>query len=91
MYPHQLSGGEKQRALIAMALVNDPDLLILDEPTASLDALTKTDIIRLLRSAFGERMCMVITHDLSLAAASLRGWQCSMPAGSWRWEGLRIY
>ena len=45
MYPHQLSGGEKQRALIAMALVNDPDLLILDEPTASLDALTKADII----------------------------------------------
>lgn len=69
MYPHQLSGGEKQRALIAMALVNDPDLLILDEPTASLDALTKTEIMELLRSAVGERMCMVITHDLSLASA----------------------
>jgi len=69
MYPHQLSGGEKQRALIAMALVNDPDLLILDEPTASLDALTKADIIELLRSAIVGRMCMVITHDLSLAAS----------------------
>jgi peptide/nickel transport system ATP-binding protein len=69
MYPHQLSGGEKQRALIAMALVNDPDLLILDEPTASLDALTKADIIELLRSAVAGRMCMVITHDLSLAAS----------------------
>ena len=69
MYPHQLSGGEKQRALIAMALVNDPDLLILDEPTASLDALTKTDIIELLRSTVGERMCMIITHDLSLASS----------------------
>lgn len=69
MYPHQLSGGEKQRVLIAMALVNDPDLLILDEPTASLDALTKADIIRLFRSATLGRICIVITHDLSLATA----------------------
>jgi peptide/nickel transport system ATP-binding protein len=69
MYPHQLSGGEKQRVLIAMALVNDPDLLILDEPTASLDALTKADIIRLFRSAILGRICIVITHDISLAAA----------------------
>lgn len=69
MYPHQLSGGEKQRVLIALALVNDPDLLILDEPTASLDALTKADIIRLFRSAILGRICIVITHDISLAAA----------------------
>jgi len=69
MYPHQLSGGEKQRVLIAMALVNDPDLLILDEPTASLDALTKADIIRLFQSATLGRICIVITHDLSLAAS----------------------
>jgi len=69
MYPHQLSGGEKQRVLIAMALANDPDLLILDEPTASLDALTKADIIRLFRSAILGRICIVITHDISLAAA----------------------
>ncbi|MBN1234922.1 MAG: ABC transporter ATP-binding protein [Methanotrichaceae archaeon] len=69
LYPHQLSGGEKQRVLIAMALVNDPDLLILDEPTASLDALTKADIIRLFRSAILGRICIVITHDISLAAA----------------------
>jgi peptide/nickel transport system ATP-binding protein len=69
MYPHQLSGGEKQRVLIALALVNDPDLLILDEPTASLDALTKADIIKLFRSAILGRICIVITHDISLAAA----------------------
>ncbi|HUS75683.1 MAG TPA: ABC transporter ATP-binding protein [Methanothrix sp.] len=69
LYPHQLSGGERQRVLISMALVNDPDLLILDEPTASLDALTKADIIRLFRSAILGRICIVITHDISLAAA----------------------
>ena len=68
MYPHQLSGGEKQRVLIAMALVNDPDLLILDEPTASLDALTKADMVRLFRSSILGRVCLVITHDISLAA-----------------------
>ncbi len=67
LYPHQMSGGEKQRALIAMAMINDPDLLILDEPTASLDALTKVDILRRLKSCISGRMCIVITHDLSLA------------------------
>jgi peptide/nickel transport system ATP-binding protein len=67
-YPHQLSGGERQRVLIAMALANDPDVLSLDEPTASLDALTKADILRLFRSAISGRISLVITHDISLAA-----------------------
>jgi len=66
-YPHQLSGGERQRVLIAMALANDTDLLILDEPTASLDALTKADIMRLFASAMSGRISLVITHDISLA------------------------
>jgi len=69
LYPHQMSGGEKQRALIAMATINDPDLLILDEPTASLDALTKSDITRRLASCISGRICILITHDLSLARA----------------------
>jgi len=67
-YPHQLSGGQKQRALIAMALANDPEVLILDEPTASLDAMTKADIIQLLRSAASGKISIVVTHDISLAA-----------------------
>ncbi|MFZ5651050.1 MAG: ABC transporter ATP-binding protein [Bacillota bacterium] len=71
-YPHQLSGGQKQKALIAMALVNDPKILILDEPTASLDALTKAEIIVLLKELAKDKALLVITHDIS-TAASLTG------------------
>lgn len=67
-YPHQLSGGEKQRALIAMALANDPQVLILDEPTASLDAVTKAEITRLLKKRMEDKISVVITHDISTAA-----------------------
>ena len=68
LYPHQLSGGELQRALIAMALANDPKVLILDEPTASLDAVTKSDITELLRSVTAGKISLVVTHDISTAA-----------------------
>lgn len=68
-YPHQLSGGERQRAVIAMALANDPGLLILDEPTASLDAGTKWEIIKLLKKIAGDKIMLLITHDLATAAA----------------------
>lgn len=67
-YPHQLSGGEKQRSLIAMALANNPEVLILDEPTASLDAITKAEVIKLLRENASDKIALVITHDISTAA-----------------------
>lgn len=67
-FPHQLSGGEKQRVLIALALANDPQVLILDEPTASLDAVTRGEIIGLLKRIFRDKIVLLITHDLSTAA-----------------------
>jgi len=67
-YPHQLSGGEIQRALIAMALVNDPELLILDEPTASLDPITRREVVHLLKKCAENSAVLLITHDLSVAS-----------------------
>lgn len=67
LYPHQLSGGEKQRVLIAMALTNDPEYLILDEPTSALDAITRAEIIKLLKNVCKDRTVILITHDISTA------------------------
>ncbi len=66
-YPHQLSGGEKRLAMLAMALVCDPELLILDEPTAGLDTLTRTQVLTLLRRLRRQRhlTMIIITHTLS--------------------------
>jgi peptide/nickel transport system ATP-binding protein len=69
-YPHELSGGMRQRALIALSLLLTPQLLILDEPTTALDILTQQTIIEVLKdvgSALGLAM-IVISHDLTLAA-----------------------
>ncbi|WP_223226054.1 ABC transporter ATP-binding protein [Sporomusa sp. GT1] len=67
-YPHELSGGQQQRALIAMALVNNPEVLLLDEPTASLDPLTKQEITTLLKQSAAGRAVILITHDIATAA-----------------------
>jgi peptide/nickel transport system ATP-binding protein len=63
-YPHQLSGGEQQRVLLAMALANDPELLILDEPLSSLDAATRTGVGDLLKGIDKHCTKLVATHDL---------------------------
>ncbi len=68
-FPNQLSGGEKQRVLIAMALLCDPEVLIADEPTASLDLLVRVEILKLLLELKKKRpfTLILITHDISSA------------------------
>ena len=66
-YPHELSGGMQQRVMIAMAMVNNPSLLIADEPTTALDAITQAQVLELMRGLVGkERALLLVTHDMGV-------------------------
>lgn len=82
-YPHELSGGMRQRVLIAMALSCEPDLLIVDEPTSALDMISKTEIIKLLSDLYKESnfALLVISHELD-TVLKLTSNICVMYAGS---------
>lgn len=70
-YPHELSGGQRQRVMIAMALAQDPDIIIADEPTTALDEALRHDILRLLNELKQVRgmAMLLISHDLNLVQA----------------------
>lgn len=69
-FPHQLSGGQRQRCLLAMALINSPDLVICDEPTTALDVTVQARVLRLLDEVLtAERAaCLFISHDLAVVS-----------------------
>ncbi len=69
-YPHQFSGGMRQRVVIAIALCCDPDLIIADEPTTALDVSIQDQILQLIRKLCKERQvgCMLVTHDMGVVA-----------------------
>lgn len=66
-FPSQLSGGEKRKVIIAMALINSPEIIILDEPTSSLDINSRDEIIEILKDVLIDKTTIINTHDLKLA------------------------
>ena len=75
-FPHEFSGGMRQRAMIAMAIANAPDLIIADEPTTALDVTIQAqilDVLRTARQATGAAV-VLITHDLGVVAGLPTGW-----------------
>jgi len=71
--PSQLSGGEKQRVALARALVNQPAILMADEPTGNLDTKTTLDVLRLLRQTHQEgQTILMVTHDPNVASIAQR-------------------
>ena len=65
--PNQLSGGQMQRVAIARALVNNPTILLADEPTGALDSKTSVEVMELIREIAGERLVIMVTHNPELA------------------------